>query len=525
MRRHLLTLALTVGLVATGAAPATAQSARDVEPGAIIYSRWPSGGAADDYQIVAVTPDASDFQTLRTGNRHGGVLSPNGRWVAELEYEGAIETSNLVRVMRTDGSAAREFTFGRFEGMWDLAWSPDGRYIAVGTGPGTITSGSSEVIRIIDLTDGSVEVVPLPDEVEAIDAIDWSPDGTRFVFEDWAYRGTDTPINSLLWTMDVDGGNAQVIAGSRDPGETWSFDSPTWSPDGTQIAYASGAIRIIDADGSNLHTAIDLEGMNAYAPAWSPDGTRLAFSADPDDDEDAGWSVWHANDDGSDVQRVTTVPDGVNHSVQDWRVLSTSTASACPPGEVPDAGFDDVSGVHADAVDCAVWHGLASGRSANTYAPATPVRRDQIATFLARLLTRAGIDLPEPTDQGFTDIHGNTHADAINQLAQLGIVTGTTDTTYRPAAPVTRAQIAALLVRTYEHATGTTLPRALDEFDDDNGTTHETAIDKTANAGFATGTTTSRYQPGGNVRRDQMATFLTRITNHLVRDGHITLPQ
>ena len=57
--------------------------------------------------------------------------------------------------------------------------------------------------------------------------------------------------------------------------------SPSWSPDGTKIAFTSHMddnreIYIMNADGSN-QTRLTNEPTGDFYPSWSPDGTRIAF--------------------------------------------------------------------------------------------------------------------------------------------------------------------------------------------------------------------------------------------------------
>ena len=58
--------------------------------------------------------------------------------------------------------------------------------------------------------------------------------------------------------------------------------------------------------------------------------------------------------------------------------------------------------------------------------------------------------LPAPSDQGFTDIEGSPHEDAINQLAEVGILNGKTPTEFAPNDPATRGQAASMLARAIE---------------------------------------------------------------------------
>lgn len=198
-------------------------------------------------------------------------------------------------------------------------------------------------------------------------------------------------------------------------------------------------------------------------------------------------------------------------------------AAACPPDAVPPAAFVDIlRNTHRAAIDCGAWYGLIHGTSRDHYSPSNELDRAQMATFLTRLVDRTSARLPPPRDQGFTDIAGDFHADAINQLARAGIVQGTSASTYAPSAVVTRAQMATFIVRAYEFASRETLPAGDDRFTDDGGGVHEPLINKAAQAGLVAGTSPTAYTPDQAVERDQLASFLVRALSRLVERGHAT---
>jgi len=97
----------------------------------------------------------------------------------------------------------------------------------------------------------------------------WSPDEHQIVFS--SSRGG----SSHLWVANVaDGSLRQLTSGAG--------ISPSWSPDGSQIAYAAdGTIRVVAADGSDDH---QLEycfcSGAAGSPAWSADGRYMFFARD-----------------------------------------------------------------------------------------------------------------------------------------------------------------------------------------------------------------------------------------------------
>ena len=126
---------------------------------------------------------------------------------------------------------------------------------------------------------------------------------------------------------------------------------------------------------------------------------------------------------------------------------------------------------------------------------------------MASFLTRA-LDLPQADEDSFVDDEGSTHEGAINALAAAGVTLGCSDDSFCPDQVVTRAQMASFLVRAFDH-----IPAAAgDFFTDDDGNTHEQNINGVALAGVSLGCDGegTRYCPEDPVRRDQMASFLGR---------------
>ncbi|MEX2549419.1 MAG: S-layer homology domain-containing protein, partial [Nitriliruptoraceae bacterium] len=203
----------------------------------------------------------------------------------------------------------------------------------------------------------------------------------------------------------------------------------------------------------------------------------------------------------------------------------------CPaPEEEPVEGdtseeepaFADLGTTHAEAITCAADYGLISGYPDGTFRPNEPITRGQMATFVAAWLWVAtGVSLSVPEESQFEDVEGGTHANAIEAIAAVGIVTGRSDDTFGPDEPLTRGQFTRAIAGAISYADifevdGPLPPDAPEvTFSDTEGTTFEETISALAGVGIAIGTGDGAFAPDDAVTRGQLATFLLRAADYL----------
>ena len=103
-----------------------------------------------------------------------------------------------------------------------------------------------------------------------------------------------------IYTVKPNGSHKRRLTGLRD------VTNPAWSPSGTQIAFTSFALLVMNADGSHVHKI----ASRAYEPTFAPDCEHLAFRGD---NGHGGFAVFVAKTNGKGKHRVVN-----NAEEPDW---------------------------------------------------------------------------------------------------------------------------------------------------------------------------------------------------------------
>lgn len=187
-----------------------------------------------------------------------------------------------------------------------------------------------------------------------------------------------------------------------------------------------------------------------------------------------------------------------------------------PEPEEPAMPFVDVNenDWFYDVVLYAYENGLMTGTSADTFAPNQTTTRGMIVSMLARL---EGVTSAE--DAGFADVAENDwYATAVNWAASVGVVNGYEDNTFRPNAPITREQMAAILYNYADYKGYDVSARAdLSDYADaaDVSSWAEDVLSWANAEGLINGMTATTIDPQGATTRAQTAAMFERfLTAH-----------
>jgi TolB protein len=176
----------------------------------------------------------------------------------------------------------------------------------------------------------------------------FSPDGTKIAYESLGLGGATVEI----FVMDADGTDRVTIATKpavlRIGNETSiGWRRLSWSPDSRSLTYSGlfegrPQVFVARADGSGA-TWIGDRALEGQDPVWSPDGQRIAFRGGRFD-RDRG--IYVMNPDGSGVRRLVTPPDDPTRTYSYLEPTWSPDGKWLSYANVPGLEHDPVSGAY-----------------------------------------------------------------------------------------------------------------------------------------------------------------------------------
>jgi dipeptidyl aminopeptidase/acylaminoacyl peptidase len=334
----------------------------DPDPDANRYRRriWISSTAADS---------AGPRPFTGAGSERAPRWSPDGRLLAFVSDDEGGTSQICILPVEDGGERAAVATWPA--SVSDLSWSPDGRWLAfIARDPDVDRYGGAGAVpkpakdmpprRVTTLryrfngagwtidrparifvvpADGSRPPRPLTAGSSDVDGLAWSPDSARIAFVSGHHATSDLDWVVDLWTVEVDGRSDP----ERLIGDGAAYSSPSWSPDGTALAYLVHATPLenprhrqvgvlqLDTKGHQVLTASLDRNCGPYGVAhgvtWV--GDRLVFGV-----EDQG-NV-HLYQVPSDGSQTPTLLVGGDRWISEWAwagdtvALVDSTAVTLP---------------------------------------------------------------------------------------------------------------------------------------------------------------------------------------------------
>lgn len=234
---------------------------RGSQPPPIAFTRS-AGGAL---QIFTVDPGGTNLTQLTSGTNHSQApaWSPDHKKIAFMRQ-------SEIFVMNADGSGVVQITSHALvtQGSSYPTWSPDGTRIAYHEAighppPAGLTLDGLSIVN----ADGSYPTMV----TSGGDAIDdsfptWSPDGTAIAFQGYR-KSNGNGRGIIVHTLATHAETFLTPSGA-------TANYPAWSPSGSQVAYSyNNNLFRVNADGSGA-TQINAGAGTYVWPRWSSDGFK-----------------------------------------------------------------------------------------------------------------------------------------------------------------------------------------------------------------------------------------------------------
>ena len=158
------------------------------------------------------------------------------------------------------------------------------------------------------------------------------------------------------------------------------------------------------------------------------------------------------------------------------------------------------------------------GYEDGTVRPNNSITRAEVATIFFRLLTDDTRAHYWSQTNSYSDVHsGDWFNNAVSTMSAAGIITGYPDGTFRPNAPITRAEFAAIVARFSDQSA-----EYLGTFSDVSYTHWASgSIALAAKFGWVTGYEDNTFKPDQSITRAEAMTITNRILERAVEEDHM----
>jgi Tol biopolymer transport system component len=196
-------------------------------------------------------------------------VTPDGTQMAFVASPNEV-AGNQIGIMRTDGTGAHFVATPGIDVGWSVAISPDGDRVAF---EGDVDGNTDIWVVNIDGTG----LLRLTDDPATDQSPTWSPDGTTIAYDNAGARErlADPQFSKTaeIFTVPADGGPTTRLTENG-----WFDAAPSYARDGKTIVEESwGGLSIMKADGTHSRK-LRVPTSTAFTPRFSPDGKTVAFS-------------------------------------------------------------------------------------------------------------------------------------------------------------------------------------------------------------------------------------------------------
>jgi Tol biopolymer transport system component len=287
LRRLLLLAALGVSIVAVAVGPAAATYSG--ANGRIVFSNgtndlWSVHSDGTQLQLLTTVPSPAGLPSFLSSPRFSADASKIAVMLTESDRPVPCDpkalnalsgTCRSLVLMNADGSNQHVVYASEDIASLDLALSPDGRQIAFTMVTGCcseqlfVINADGKHLRLLTRQNGSNRATDTSPS--------WSPDGTSIAFE----SSRDQALTGNPWSLFAVGLRTGMI-GRIIPGSLNNDLEPDWGPSGTKLVfvrtfgYPDYRIYTVNRDGSGEQEIVhDLSPVEI--PVWSPDGNQILY--------------------------------------------------------------------------------------------------------------------------------------------------------------------------------------------------------------------------------------------------------